>query len=88
MPSPSVDQLKRAIAIREQISKLEAELSSILGGDAAPTGKRRYTKKATGGESSAGGAPKKGKRAMSEEGRARIIAAQKARWAKLKKEKK
>lgn len=84
MPAPSVDQLKRAIAIKEQIENLEAELASILGGTAAPAGKRKYAKRATSDETEK---PKKAKRVMSAEGRARIIAAQKARWAKAKKEK-
>lgn len=86
MPTPSVDQLKRALAIKEQIASLEAELTSVLGGTAAPaaaTAKRKYTKKAA---AVVADAPKK--RTMSAEGRARIIAAQKARWAKSKKEKK
>lgn len=93
MSTPSVDQLKRAIAIKEQINSLEAELASILGGTAiavtataTPIAKRKYTKKAT---AVAAPAPAEGKkRTMSPEGRARIIAAQKARWAKSKKEKK
>ena len=61
-------QLKRAATLAEQIEKLQAELSSLLGGATV----------------SAVAADKPGaKRNMSPEGRAKIIAAQKARWAKF-----
>jgi hypothetical protein len=56
-------QLKHAANLKDQISKLEKELASILGATSAP-------------------APKKSK--MSAAGRAKIVAAQKARWAKVK----
>ena len=98
MSTPSVAQLKRAIAVSEQIEKLQAELQSILGttGAVAPTGKRKYTRRAVVGAPAAEGAEaaaapagkrKKRKVKMSAEGRARIVAAQKARWAKIKKAK-
>ena len=61
--------LRRAIALKEQIEVLETELAGILG-------------------ESGGAAPKKlGRppgRGMSAAGRARIAAAQRARWAKVK----
>jgi hypothetical protein len=63
----SLEALKEAVAIREQIDQLETRLSNLLGGSAVPAAP--VTK--TGG----------GKRAMSPEGRARISAAAKARWA-------
>ena len=63
-------QLMRAAAIKEKISALEKELVSILGSP-APAAKPVA-------------APKK-KRTMSAAGLARIKAAQKARWAKIKK---
>jgi hypothetical protein len=62
-------QLIRAAAIKEKISALEKELVSILGSP-APAAKPVA-------------APKK-KRTMSAAGLARIKAAQKARWAKIK----
>lgn len=68
--------LKEAVQIKEQISQLEARLSRILGGAPATTksvGRPKGKAKAKGAR---GG--------MSEEGRANIIAAQKARWAKAK----
>jgi hypothetical protein len=63
----SLEALKEAVAIREQIDQLETRLAALLGGSAAPA--MAATK--TGG----------GKRTMSPEGRARISAAAKARWA-------
>ena len=67
----SVQQLKRAVAVREEIEKLESELAAILGGSAPVT--------------SSNGSPKKGRKVMSASARAKISAAQKARWAKQKK---
>ena len=64
----SVDQLRRAIVIKEQIESLQKQLDSLFGASApaaAPT------------------VPKK--RGMSAAGRARVAAAQRARWAKQKK---
>ena len=62
----SLEALKEAVAIREQIDKLEARLAGIFGGAATsakpPTTSRRS-------------------RGMSAEARARISAAAKARWA-------
>jgi hypothetical protein len=67
----SVQQLKRAVTVREQIEALEAELAAILGGSAP---------------SAAGnGSAKRGRKMMSAVARAKISAAQKARWAKQKK---
>ena len=68
----SSGQLRRAADIKEKISALEQELSAVLG-EASVT--------------VAISAPGKAKkRNMSPEGIARIKAAQKARWAKYKKE--
>ncbi len=61
-------QLKRAATLAEQIEKLQAELSSLLGGGAVAA--VSANKPAA-------------KRNMSPEGRAKIIAAQKARWARF-----
>jgi hypothetical protein len=60
----SIDQLKRAIHVREQMDSLQEELDGILGGEIP--------------------VPRAGKRKMSAAARAKIAAAQKARWAKLK----
>jgi len=63
----SLQQLKKAVTIREKIESLEKELSRIIGGKsrlaAAPT-------------------PKRKRRKMSAAARARISARMKARWAK------
>lgn len=71
----SVSQLRRAIDLREQIDALQAELNALVGGaapapatSAAPAARRRGGRR--------GG--------ISAEGRARIAAAQRARWAKQK----
>jgi len=63
-------QLKRAAAIKEKISVLEKKLVSILGSP-APVAKPVV--------------PAKKKGILSAAGLARIKAAQKARWAKIKK---
>jgi hypothetical protein len=65
----TVNQLKRAAAIKEQIDKLNKELRGILG---APTNSRA--------------APKK-KRTVSSSVRKKIAAAQKVRWANLRRAK-
>ena len=82
---PSVDQLKRALKISEEIQKLEAELATILGNAGeTPRVKRAYNKK----EKRPSPAPTKNERTMSPEAREKIALAQKARWAKQKKVKK
>lgn len=72
LSSLSTAQLRRAADLKDKIEALNKELASILGG-AAPV--------------VAAKAPKK-KRSMSAAGRAKIAAAQKARWAKIKAAKK
>ena len=64
----SVQQLREAANLKEKIATLEKQLGHLLG---------------SAGKSVAVPAPKK-KGGMSAAGRARIAAAQKARWAKLK----
>ena len=74
MSTPSLDQLKRAIVISEQIETLQSELAGLFGGQSAPV-------KATPPK-----AAKPGKRTMSPETIAKMRTAQLARWA-VKKEK-
>ncbi len=76
MPSnnPSIDQLKQALIISEQIEKLQAQLASIFGGS-SPAPAPKAAAKATG---------KPGRRSMSSEAREKIAAAARARWAKVK----
>jgi hypothetical protein len=68
----SAQQLRRAATIKEKIQSLENELGRIFGSAA---------------KSVAAVAPKK-RRKMSAAGRAKISAAAKARWAKVKATKK
>jgi hypothetical protein len=65
----SVNQLKRAAAIKEQIERLNKELSAIFGSPASPRAAPRTN------------------RAMSAAARKKIAAAQKARWANLRRAK-
>lgn len=85
MSLPTPEHLKRAVEIVGKIESLKAELTALLyGGKPAKTpGKRGRPAKAD----KPAKAPKaaKPKRQLSEEARARIIAAQKKRWAKVKK---
>ncbi|MGA3282920.1 MAG: hypothetical protein ABSD57_00475 [Verrucomicrobiota bacterium] len=64
----SAKQLRRAAAIKDKIQSLENELGRVLGSPTKPA---------------AVAAPKK-RRKMSAAGRARIAAAARARWAKVK----
>jgi hypothetical protein len=84
MPSSSnsVTQLQRALSLAQEIERLQGQLASVLGTSAPSSG----AAKRAGGPT---GAPRKGKRrgTISPEGRARIIAAQKARWAKVRRAK-
>jgi hypothetical protein len=64
----SVQQLRQAASLKERIEALEKELSQLLGSPAGPVTVK---------------APKK-KGGMSAAGKAKIAAAQKARWAKIK----
>jgi hypothetical protein len=70
--SLSTAQLRQALEIRERIESLEGEFAAILGGATVT----RIT-------TAAPSAKPAGKSGMSAAGRAAIIAAQKARWAKF-----
>jgi hypothetical protein len=70
-------QLRKAAQLKEQVARLQGELNQLAG---APAVKKTVVVKAS-------PAPKK-KGGMSAAGRARIVAAQKARWAKIKAAKK
>ena len=64
----SVQQLRHAANLKEQIAALEKELNQLLGSPVKPVAAIAVKKK--------GG--------MSAAGKARIVAAQKPRWAKIK----
>lgn len=93
----SVDQLKKAASIKEQIAKLEQELESVLGGkagfkaksggmSAAARAKISAAAKARWAKVKSNQKPAKpsGKRTMSPAAKAKIAAAARARWAKIK----
>jgi hypothetical protein len=82
--TPSVAALRRAIELTEQIEKLEAELQGVLAGKQAAAAVAAPKAAASAPVSATG----KKKRTMSPEARARIVAAQKARWAKVRAAKK
>jgi hypothetical protein len=97
--SLSVAQLRKAVAIKEQIEQLETQLASIFGERTMPevVGKKRRRISAAGKANMAAAArarwdkikgtqttPTKKRRKMSAEGRARISAAAKVRWKKAK----
>lgn len=74
--TPTLDQLKRALAISEQIAALEAELKAIFGGSTS-------TKAATATKAApTTGDGRKGKRSAATI--AKMKASQQARWAKVK----
>jgi hypothetical protein len=88
---PTLEQLKRAAQIAEQIAKLEAELQAVLGGAKTrgrKPGKATKSSKATEGSKPEKKSRKKRARNMTPEARARIAEAQKARWAKFRKDQK
>jgi hypothetical protein len=68
----TTSDLRRAIALREKIERLQSELASILGGTRrGPRGKKPAVVKKP---------RKRRRRKLSPEARARIVAAVKARW--------
>ena len=79
--SLSIPQLKRALALKERIARLNKKLDAILGTPAAAAPGKP-------GKPGKPGRPAKKKRNnMSAEGRAAISLAAKARWARMKAEK-
>jgi hypothetical protein len=66
-------QLRKAADLQERIVKLQNDLAELMGAEAPVAAAAPVVK-----------AAKTGKHKMSAEGRARIAAAQKARWAKAK----
>jgi hypothetical protein len=72
MSSYTLEQLKEAVAIKEQIAELETKLAKLFGETVSVP---------TAAESAA---PVKKTRKMSAAGKARISAAAKARWAKAR----
>ena len=84
---PTSQSLERANQIIAQIESLRAELLALLGGS-APAPARAATRTAAPAAAAASAASGKQARNMSAEGRARIAAAARARWAKYRAAKK
>lgn len=78
-------QLRRAADIKEQIDRLNSELAAILGGGSVAP--RRGRPPGSGKKAAAPAAGGGKRRTMSAEGRARIAAAARARWARVRAEK-
>jgi hypothetical protein len=79
LTTPSVDQLKRALSIAQEIDKLQSELGAILGDQPAKVASVPAKR-----AKAAAPVTRKGKRTMSPEARERIAAAQRARWSKAR----
>jgi hypothetical protein len=91
-------KLRRIIALKQQIEKLQARLEALAGGSAAPVarpGRKKWTmslsarrkiaaaQRARWAKAKGKAAKPAKKRTMSAAARAKIAAAQKARWAKF-----
>jgi hypothetical protein len=88
----TIQELQRAIAIRQEIDALEAELNSLGSGarkrgPGRRPGLKQLTARFEAVTAEAGPRTRK-KRTLSPEARERIAAAQRARWAKTKGENK
>lgn len=95
MAKPSIPELQRAIQISEQIQQLEAELASLLNWSSSGKPSDRFSKRGRRREvreigpvdklsPTAEEVRSKKKRKISAEAKAKIAAAQRARWAKQK----
>ena len=73
----SLKQLEEAVAVRRQIDQLRSRLASLLGGASAPAVALAIGMRAS-------RAPRKRRGGLSAAGRARIAAAARARWARVK----
>ena len=71
----SIEQLKQIISIKEEIAALEQNLTTILGGELPAS---VVTNQVTSTPA------KRGRKKMSPEHKAKLIAASKARWAKFR----
>lgn len=82
---PTSDTLRRANQILQEIEGLQTELVRLFGGTGATAPKRRGRPPGSGKAPAATSAePVQRSRRMSPEGRARIAAAAKARWARFR----
>jgi len=87
---PTPDTIQRAAEILRQIEGLQGELAGLFGGGSLVGEPKRRGRPPGSGKAAKATAPDgttKKRRRMSAEGRARIAAAAKARWAKFHAEK-
>jgi hypothetical protein len=85
---PTSDTLQRANAIIQRIEDLQTELVGLFSGTASPAPKRRGRPPGASKDTATIEVAPPKRRKMSAEGRAAVAAAQKARWAKVRSEKK
>jgi hypothetical protein len=88
---PTTETIQRAAEILRQIESLQAELAGLFGGGSILTAPKRRGRPPGSGKAAPPAPAPQGstkKRRMSAEGRARIAAAAKARWAKFHAERK
>ena len=85
-PQLSAATLRRAASMLEQIDKLKAEFSAILGGATPRRGRMpgRKAKPAADASKAPAKPKRRKKRKLTAEARARIVAAVKARWARVR----
>ncbi len=95
--TPTLEQLREAVVIKEKIAALEIQLAAIIGGSAEALAPSKVTARrgrppgkvvakaeaAVVAPVKAAGRGRGGRREMSPEAKARIAAAQKKRWAKF-----
>lgn len=79
MPTPTIQQLQQAIAIAEQIEKLQSELATLFGGSSSTSSSAAASSSVARSKGKRGG-----KRTMSAATIAKMRASQQARWAKVK----
>jgi hypothetical protein len=77
----SLEKLKEALSLREQIHSLEARLGSLFGGGSTGGGSTGGGGTASGEKPARVGRGRGGRRPMSAATRAKLVAAAKARWA-------
>ncbi|HEV7403825.1 MAG TPA: hypothetical protein VGO11_12890 [Chthoniobacteraceae bacterium] len=77
--TPSLSQLQRALQIAEEIQRLEEELQSVLGGRSVAAAPK--AKSVTPAAAPAKPGKRGGRRTFTAETRAKMAAAQQARWA-------
>lgn len=79
--SITIEALNEAVLIKQQITELEARLEKILGGTVVSARSGKNNAEIVKSSVPSGG---RRRRKMSAEARAKIAAAQRARWAKAK----